>query len=182
MPGHQNLTDAELLGLLKRSDHAAYTEIYRRYWAKLYIYARKLLNDPTAAEDIVQDVLLTIWIKNEKIQDNRPIAPYLYTAVRHKALTHIKRKKLEGSYLNSLSDFMDKGEFIADANLREKELELIINNAIATLPQKMKKVFELSKIECLNHKTIAAQLNISDKTIRNQLSTALNLIKLKIID
>jgi RNA polymerase sigma-70 factor (ECF subfamily) len=111
-----------------------------------------------------------------------PIAPYLYTAVRHKAITTMGRKKLQSKYLSSLSDFMDKGTGIADANIREKELNQLIGNAIATLPQKMKQIFELSKIECLSHKCIANQLNISDKTIRNQLSTALKLIKLKIVN
>ena len=181
MADYRTLSDIQLVRLLKEGDHAAFTEIYRRYWAKLYLYARKLLNDATAAEDIVQEIMLYIWTKKENLQTNISIAPYLYTAVRHKALTIIDRRKLQNKYLDSLSAFMDKGEYIADANLREKELAQMIDKAIAALPQKMKQIFELSKIERLSHKTIAAQLNISDKTIRNQLSTALKLIKLKIV-
>jgi RNA polymerase sigma-70 factor (ECF subfamily) len=174
------LTDAQLISQLKEGSYAAYTEIYHRHWASLYLYARKLLNDPIVAKDIVQEVLIYIWTNNQNLKDNVPIAPYLYTAVRNKVLTYISRQKLQNKYLDSLSAFIEQGEYTADKNIREKELQEVIDKAIDALPKKMKQIFQLSKVEQLSNKEIATQLDISDKTVRNQLSTALKTLKLKI--
>ncbi|MES2515887.1 MAG: RNA polymerase sigma-70 factor [Bacteroidota bacterium] len=175
------LTDAHLIILLKEGSHAAYTEIYQRYWASMYLFARKLLNDPIVAKDVIQEVLLYIWTNSENLKENTPIAPYLYTAIRNKALTYISRQKLQDKYLDSLSAFIKQGEYTADKNIREQELQEVIDKAIDALPKKMKQIFQLSKVEQLSNKEIATQLEISDKTVRNQLSTALKTIKLKII-
>ncbi|WP_416276570.1 sigma factor-like helix-turn-helix DNA-binding protein [Pedobacter sp. MR2016-24] len=80
----------------------------------------------------------------------------------------------------SLSTIIEQGNFTADKKIREKELQPALDKAIARLPKKMKRIFELSKLENLSNKEIAAVMKVFDKTVRNKLSNALKIIKLKI--
>lgn len=177
---YKQLSDEELIALLKRSDGAAYSELYRRYWSGMYVYARKILHDEEDAEDAVQEVLTYIWTKREVLKINGSPEGYLYGAVRFRAFAMLQRTKTFDRYLDSLTDFMDKGEYTTDEQVREKELIRGLDKAVAALPAKMRKIFELSRTGLLNQKGIAAQLNISNKTVKNQLSTALKIIRNKI--
>ena len=180
MVDYKSLSDAPLINLLNEEDHRAFTELYLRHSAPMYMYARKLFHDPGDAKDAVQEVLTYIWNKRVDLQITGSVTFYLYCSIRHRLLNTIKRKKNYDRYLNSLSDFIDAGEYITDEHIREKEVLLEIEKTIQALPRKMREIFEMSKISHLSHESIAAKLNISNKTIRNQLSNALNIIRLKL--
>jgi len=76
--------------------------------------------------------------------------------------------------------FLDKGEFLTDNYITEKELSATIEKEIANLSAKMREVFLLSRKENLSNKEIAERLNISEKTVKNQLSTALKTLKVRL--
>jgi RNA polymerase sigma-70 factor (ECF subfamily) len=172
-------SDAGLLELFQSGNMNAYEEIYRRYWSLLYISCCKILKEEDDAKDIVQEVFISFLNKGKDLQLTASLAAYLYTAVRYKVLDRIKHLTVKDQYLQSLSDY---AQAATDAKLLEKELIEQMEKAIQLLPDKMRVVFELSRNEELSHKEIARLLNISDKTVKKQISNALKVLKIRLIE
>lgn len=176
---YKKYSDYELLTLLRIQDHRAFTEIYRRYWPILFRHARKMLNDDVEASDVVQDIFTMMWLKSAELDINISLSSYVYTSVRNKVLTHINRSKLKTTHLNSLRDFIDRAIYSTDDWLNEKELAASIEAEVALLPTKMRAVFDLSRKEHLSYHEIAEKLQVSDHTVKKQISNVLKVLKTK---
>jgi len=180
MVKYNGLSDSELSDLLKSGDHAAYTEIYRRYWAILFGHARRMLRDDDEATDVVQDVFTFLWAKCSEVVFTGSISSYLYSSTRNKIIDLVNRNKLKANYLISLEDFINKGDFITDNAVREHELSKQIENEISRLPEKMRQIFELSRKRNLTYKEIADEVEIAEGTVKKQISNAIKILKTKL--
>lgn len=180
MASYNVYTDEELMDLLWSSDHAAYAEIYQRYWSILYRHARKMLQNEEEARDVIQDVFVMLWSKREELDLSVSLSAYLYTAVRNKILNSFKRSKVEDNHLNSLKAFINQGENITDHLVRERTLTEIIEREITLLPERMRQVFELKRNNNLTYKEIAKEMNISDLTVKTQMNKAIKTLRLKL--
>lgn len=180
MARQSTLSDQELVDFLKSGDHAAFTELYNRYWAVLFQHARKMLQDDDTAVDIVQDVFTAIWIKNSELNITTSIKAYLYAAARNRILSAIRHSKVHENYLDSLVTVIEKGELVTDEQVRYREFSAQVEMEISKLPAKMREVFELSRIEGLSHSQIAQELNIADGTVKKQISKAIKTLRLKL--
>lgn len=179
MKGYSDFTDVELTALLKAGNAAAFSELFNRYNRLLFIHAFRLSGDEEEARDIVQDVFATVWDKRMELSFNSNFSGFLYTTIRHKVFDKIAHKKVADKYTQSLLDFFKNGEAKTDHLLRTRELEAIIEKEVARLPAHLRETFELRK-KGMTHKEIAGQLNISEKTGRNQLSKAMKLLRSKL--
>ncbi|WP_316837812.1 RNA polymerase sigma-70 factor [Pedobacter nutrimenti] len=180
MPVQNSLKDCELIVLLKSGDQTAFAEIYERYWTVLFLHARNLLRNNEEAADIVQELFTGLWLKSKSLDLNGSLSSYLYKAVRNRVFDHLKHKKVMNDYLKSINDFMLEEQLISDDLLREKELAAIIENEINALPEKMREVFILSRKQYLSYQQIALQLNISEHTVKSQISNALRILRTKV--
>lgn len=174
-----NLSDIELLDLLKAGDPSAYTEIYKRYSPLLYVHAFKKIRHREEAKDVIQEVFTTIWTKRADLTIKTNLAGYLYSCVHHSVLNLITRQKTQTKYVESLQHFLTEG-CAADDRIREKDLSGIIEREIAALPEKMRAVFQLSRRDYLSHKQIAQKLDLSEETVKSQVKNALKILKLKL--
>jgi RNA polymerase sigma-70 factor (family 1) len=174
------MTDAEVLVFLKEGHQAAFAEIYERYQGLLYIYACKIVKNKDLAEDIVQEIFISLWEKRTQIQFRSTLPSYLYSAVRYKFFDMLDHKKVRFDYLESLGNFIDTGVSVTDHYIREKELAGLIEKEVALLPPKMREVFELSRKVYLSHREIAQQLNLSEKTVKNQINNSLKELRFKL--
>ncbi len=102
MPAVTDLTDIELVSLLKEGDKDAYAEIYNRFKGVLYIHAYRMLNDKEEAKDVVHEIFSRIWTKREQLNFNIGLSAYLYASVRNRIFDRIAHKKIESEYLSSL--------------------------------------------------------------------------------
>lgn len=177
---YTDLSDPELVDLLKSGDQLAFTELVKRYNRLLFIHAYKLLKDKENARDLVQDIFIAIWDNRENISAKTNFAGFLYTSIRNKVLNLIIHKKVEHKYLNSLKDFIEKGEANADYLARTRELQSIIEREVQFLPPKMREIFELSRYANLSHKQISEKLNLSEKTVKKQVNNALKILRVKL--
>lgn len=172
-------TDKELAELIRNNDHSAFTEIYKRYAEEVYRNTYKLLQDRTEVQDIVQDIFAGIWNRRTEFLLNSNLAGYLYVASRNQVFKAIAHKQVETKYIDLL-DHKDQDSVIADYGVRHKQLEAFINQEISSLPDKMREVLLLSRRSNLSYKEISERLNISEGTVKKQISNALKILRLKL--
>lgn len=174
---YASLSDSDLAELLKEGDANAYTVVYNRYFDELYLHALTRLKDKDEAEDVIHELFAGLWNKRSTIVIKSSLAAYLYTAVRNRIMDIIAHKQVETKYVTSLQNFIETGYCITDYQVRERLFAALIDKEIAALPPKMRRVFELSRKRVMSHKEIAAELNISEQTVRKQINNALKILR-----
>lgn len=175
-PEKKNIQQTEnsiLLEMLYDGSQIAFEELYRRYWDRLYLAAYNILRDRHACEDIIQEIFSQLWIRRSSVTINN-LESYLFTAVRFQVFRSINDKKCKNDYVTALSKL--PAEYF-DPQQSTKEIEDMLKDGIAMLPKKCGKIFHLSRHEQLTNKEIALQLNISVKTVENQITIAIKKIK-----
>jgi len=166
--------DQELFRRLCRGEKDAFDDIYNAYWQKLFLYVVKVIRDKEAAEDIVQEIFISLWSRREEIADQRTLSGYLFTAARFKGINFVQDQLKKGKHEeNLISYFNSRQQHSATDVIEAKELDSLINIELEKLPSKMRQVFMLSRREQLSHKEISDRLQISDKTVKKQISNAL---------
>ena len=165
-------TDPELLLLLKQDDRMAFEELYERHWFSLYNIAYKRLKDRETSRDIVQDIYTDLWDKRQE-RNIRDLLPYLHTCVRNKIYTLLAKGRATAHFVEPFEN-MALSYLTADSFLNEKEHEKLMLLFMATLPAKRREIFRLRFLEDRSTKDISEQLNISQKTVQNQLLLAAN--------
>ena len=180
MAAYSAYTAQELAALLREGDGMAYTEIYDRYWPVMFRHSRKMLRDDDEAIDVVQDIFTTLWAKAAETVFTTSIRSFLYSATRNKVIDLINRNKVRTNYLANLQEFYDKGEFLTEDIIREKELINRIEMEVAKLPAKMRKIFELSRKHHLSYKEISEITNVAEGTVKKQVHNAIKILRLKL--
>jgi RNA polymerase sigma-70 factor (family 1) len=172
--------DFELFTMLQQGDEAAFLEIYDRYKNVLQNHAYKKLGDIDEVEDIIQELFIYLWDKRETLTLTGSLPAYLFTAVRNRVFGHFNQKQRETAYLASLREFVEKGEYTTDLSIISNELEVIIDNEINALPDRMREVLVLSRKHGYSHKQIAEHFGTSEHTVSKQISNALKTLKVKL--
>jgi RNA polymerase sigma-70 factor (family 1) len=156
-----------------------YEWIFRQYYQGLCNYANMWLKDMDNAEEVVQNTFVKLWEKRDQLNIDSSVKSYLYKAVYHAALNEIKHKKIKEDYLN-----MQKHEQVMEPETKGnmRELEQKIEKALLNLPEQCRLIFRMSRFEELKYREIAAILNISIKTVENQMGKALRLMRENLAD
>ncbi len=158
----------------KIKDRTHFKQIFDEYYAPLYFYAVKIVNKEDVADDIVQDIFLNIWEKQESVLIEK-IAPYLYSAVRFRCLNYLRHEKIKSDY-SKLK--IEEGELVQDEfiTLVEKDMLREINKLIDLMPNQRRKVFLLF-IEGYTQEEISKELNLSINTIKTHKLKARQFLK-----
>ena len=173
-PEVQLLSDEKLIALIQENDLEAFERIYNKYWSKLYLSAYNILRDRQVSEDVTQEVLVNLWTKRANLRLTS-LNAYLYTSVRYQVFNIIRSGKVRAGLFNHLEELFSNngGEDI----LVENEINRLLEQGIAELPEKCRQIFILSRKEHLSTKDIAGRLGIAPKTVENQLTVALNRLR-----
>ena len=175
-----NDSDYELIKLVReKDDKQAFQLLYNKYWDKLYRAALVKVHDEDQVSDIVQDLFVTIWIKRKELNITNNVDLYLYRALKNRITNYYKKKYLLEDKLNQIAkNTQGQTGLEAEDMCSYKEVELIINREVESMPEKMKQVFLLSRNDQLSSKRISEMLSLSDQTVRNQISKAIKRIKM----
>lgn len=180
MNSYTGFSDGELFDLLKNDDQGAYLEIYDRYKVLLQNHAIRKLPEMDDVEDIIQELFIDLWEKRANIHLTTGLGNYLYTAVRNRIFNLFYKRQRQANYLNSLIGVIEKGEYITDLALREKEFSEIIRNEIDLLPPRMREVFVLHRNDGLTYKEIANLLGTSELTVATQVKKSLKTLRMRL--
>jgi len=172
-------SDQELIDLLRRDADSAVRVIFEQYYKDICIRINRMIKNKAQTEDLAQELFLDFWKKRNDIEIKGSLKGYLSVAARNKTLNWIKSSKNHD--FNSIEDVQQATKEESAQKLMElEEMKTHIDEAIDLLPEKCKIVFILSRFEQLSYKEIAKNLDISPKTVENQISKALKLLRMKL--
>lgn len=157
-------------------DEAVFEQLFRQFHPALCRYAFGVLKDVAASEEVVQDVFLKIWEKRNELQVTVSVKAYLYRAVHNSCLNRIDKKKREVRMDEVPLKVVHQASAPVE-DVQSRELEKAIAAAMQQLPEQCRKVFELSRFGDMKYKEIADALNISVKTVENQMGKALRIMR-----
>ena len=167
-----------LLSSLKQGNHQAMEEIYQIYWEDVFDAALKKTGDEALAQDITQEIFISLWENRKAINLTGSLGAYLHGAVKYKVINYFRSGNLKMQHQTAFTALMDEQQTVsADNKLILKELHLEVDAAIALLPEKMQLVFSMSRKQEKSIKEIASELDVSAQTVKNQISAALKLLK-----
>ena len=171
------VSDTELLDLINYGNKTALTELYNRYWEPIFLYVIRVLKDVDEASDVVQETFIALWQKQGELSEVQSLKAYLFGIARYKALRCITLNESEERYRTSLLHFFNDYQDSPEVSLIASEMETFLETHIQGLPERMREVFLLSRREQLSYAEIAQRLNISDKTVKKQISNALKYLR-----
>ncbi|OQP66546.1 hypothetical protein A3860_13780 [Niastella vici] len=162
--------DKELFAAICQKDQKAFEQLYRTHYRRLLVLAYQYVRNEETAEEIVNDVLLKIWMEAPRLNIAHSLRPYLSRSVVNRSLNVIRQEnrlsaKFTQYQVNSGIPDSDEDEAAA---LEEQLLQL--EKALEGLPPQCKKILLMSKFEKCKQQEIAERLNVSIKTVKNQLT------------
>jgi len=171
--------DELLLQQIGRGNKEAFNLLYERYWEKTYADAYKRLQDEDGAKDVIQDIFTHIWVKRETLQiQNLPA--YLHIAVRNKSIKFLTKQQLKHPFFEILDTIPDV-HVQADTNVLWKEFLQAYEALLNVLPEKRQVIFRMRFQEDLSTKDIASQLGVTRKTVQNQLTKAIEQLRVSLL-
>jgi RNA polymerase sigma-70 factor (ECF subfamily) len=167
-------TDEQLTALLKEGDHAAYTEIYRRYWKKLLLIAWNHSKDELASKDIVHDVFISLWERYTEVEINN-LPAFLATSVKFTVYKYYQKEQRR----NDLA--LQNYEYETIVNDEDKLdaifLQEYVNGIVEKMPEKCRLVFGYSRNLGMKNSEIATKIQITEKGVEANLTRALRIIR-----
>lgn len=180
MTAIRDLSDKRLLDQLRAGDEQAFAEIFERFWPLLLRNALRFTGDPDEANDVVQDVLATLWEKRSALEIHNSLAGYLYTATRNRMLMTIRHSKRWEQYQQILKASWEEGLSLIDEEMAAKELAQRFEEELSQLPPQMREAFTLSRIHELSYQEIAVKMDLTDNTVKHHISRALKKLRSKL--
>lgn len=172
-----NLSDSELIVLWKNGEDSAFEILYKRYAVQLLAVALNKTSDKNIAEEIIQEALLSLFLKKETADNILNLSAFLYTTVKHKIIDHYRREKSLKQFKQHRQFFLTELDNATNQAIDLKELEAHIALQVDGLPNRCRNVFVLSRNHYMTNKQIAIQLEISENTVEQHMRKALRILR-----
>ena len=176
------LSEQEIVSAIRQGDERIFEDTFRKYYQSLCNYANSILKEMDEAEEVVQNLFLSIWEKRTDLEINVSLKSYLYRAVHNHCLNRIKHLKIREEYQQYATNFYDSSYESVSQTVMTNELEQKIEEAIRKLPEQCRLIFRMSRFDELKYHEIAKQLELSPKTIENQIGKALKFLRIELAE
>jgi RNA polymerase sigma-70 factor (ECF subfamily) len=163
-------------------DDEAFELLFKAHYKELHAYAGVMLRDADTAEEIVQGMFLKFWEKRDLLSVQTSIKAYLYKCVYNDSMNYLKHQKVKTKYHDFAAYTMNNEHEPASSRVELTELEIKLQEALNELPEACRTIFQMSRFEELKYREIAEQLDLSIKTVENQMGKALKILRLKLAD
>ncbi len=169
------LSDELLVKLLLVGDEGAFEEIYRRYFSKLLRTAQFKIQSKEIAEELLQDLFISLWEKRDKVViDN--LEAYLNTSLKYLIINHIRRQILQDKFMEYVANKSEPSETV-DESIAFNELSVAIEKSIEKLPEKTRQIFTLNRLEYKSVKEISEQLSIPERTVEYHITQGMRILR-----
>lgn len=175
------MPDEDIYGSVTRwmqGDAAAFEAVFHHYRPRLLRYTRRYLKSETAAEDLTTDILVKMWQSRELVTNAATFENYLFTIARNRLIKAWQKKVDTLLSLEAGAEPSDPAGAIDP--VLYKELEQHYQESLATLPEQRRRIFLLHREQNLSYRQIAEQLDISPKTVENQVAASLKQLRLQL--
>ncbi|WP_031529082.1 RNA polymerase sigma factor [Dyadobacter crusticola] len=167
--------EAALLSQVSCGDECAFKQLYEHYSTAVYRVAYRYLHSSEMAQDVVQEIFLTIWNRRAEFRQVNAFQSYLFFMTRNLCLKYMKDLAREATAQAEFSERID-----VNGQDTSEPYHALLDQALQQLPPQQKRIFELAKIQGLSHEMIARILNLSASTVNNHITAALKSIKLRL--
>ncbi len=155
----------------------SFEQIYRQHWEAVYTVCYHYIQSKHLAEDFVQDIFQSLWERRKKLVIEVSIENYLMRAARYKVFEYLRTEALHRKHHEKLHFPASLASNATEDAILYNELSQTIERLAGNLSPQVKTVFELSRIAGMKNRQIADELELSEKTIKNHLTRALNSIR-----
>jgi RNA polymerase sigma-70 factor, ECF subfamily len=176
------LHDPTILAGLANREAAAFEQVFKTHFKNLHAYAFTMLKNEMEAEEAVQQVFLKLWERSGQLNITGSVPAYLYRAVHNQCLNQLKHEKIKARHQLYVAHSTKQEFSHTGGKMMSKELESRFLSALAELPEQCRTIFQLSRFEDKKYRDIAETLDISVKTVENQMGKALKLMRLKLAE
>jgi len=173
----QSYEEAKLITLLADDSEYAFQLLFDRHRNRIYQTAIRYLKSPVLAQEVVQDVFLKLWFERRNIRRDLPLEAWLFTVAKNNLLNRVKKLANEWKALKNLGVEGNQSINNTEDILQESEDNMILQQAIKSLPERQRKVFLLARTEHLTYFQIGENLGISPLTVKTHMSRAVENIK-----
>ncbi len=173
--------ESQLLERVRHSDREAFKALFGKYQPILFRSVLHGVLDPDTAHDVVQDTFVRVWDHRASLQPNLPLLAYLFRISRNLVRDLAKRSNVRKKYESEMTETLQSDS--PEEALRARILDEKLQGAIRTrLPEKCREVFLLSRIEGMSNAEIGEHLGISVKTVENQITRALKILRKELME
>ena len=168
--------DEILVKRLISGDSKAFEQIYYKYQKRLYHFALKLTKEPSVAEEVLQEVFIKLWTNRKQINPVN-LKAYIYKMVGNKAFNYLRTKAFREETEKKIGESLIKSNTQTESAVLFSEYEQLLQDFIRQLPPQKREIYLLSEQKGKSSQEIARQLNLSTKTVQNNLSQIVKLMK-----
>ncbi|MEP3371962.1 MAG: sigma-70 family RNA polymerase sigma factor [Maribacter dokdonensis] len=164
-----------LVSQFKCGNRKAFHKLFEMYWESMFLKAKSIIFNEDVAKDVVQDIWVELW-KGRESREIKNFEAYIFKAVSFGCFKYLRDNKLNTVQLSVI----DSLKFCRPEIENQYDLEqanIIITNSLKELSPRCQEVYQLSRVEHNTNEEIALQLGISKRSVENQVSLALKLIK-----
>lgn len=172
----KNTTDSKLTSLIKTGVKEAFQELFERYAPRIFQFSLSYLKNEQDAEELVQDVFLKIWEKRDALDNSKSIKAFIFKVAVNTIYDFIRRKNIESAF----KEFAGADFELQDSTWHQIIFDEMLDNLdvlVKQMPAERQKIFRLSREDGLTNDEIASKLNLSKRTVENQLYRAIAFLK-----
>ena len=169
----KNHSEKLLLSELKNGSEKAFRQLFDLYYQDIYGYSISLLKSKEAAEENVQDVFMKVWLNRDNLNSDQSFKAYIFTIARNQAFNTLNKAANDQLLKEEIFYESQKSHDYGDYSIREADCKKLRKQAMKRLPPKRKQIFKMSRKKGMSYEEISQELGISINTVRNQMSKAL---------
>lgn len=177
MPDKENFDEDLLIHLLRQGDEEAFEVLYNRYWEKLLTHAYRRTSSLETSKELIQEVFANLWRRREQLNIKTSFAAYIFTALKYTLLDHIRSQIVKDKYVEAIKKTASETDNSTLNLIAFEELSKVLEEEINKLPERCRLVFRLSRMEHYSNQEIADKLQISTKTVENQITKAIKILR-----
>lgn len=172
-----NADDSLLAAGIRKNDKEAFKALYDRYSKKIYYFSLRYTGVREESEELVQSVFINLWEHRKSLDENLRVKSYIYRSAINYIKNYLKKKAVCARFIEAEMNKTNNHSDNTFQSVLYHDLENSIDSIIKKLPPQQQKIFKLSRFEGMSNKEISDKLDLSVRTVENQLYRVLKMLR-----